>query len=210
MLRQVFFALSFLLTAALPGFAEETHLHFDCGVYYFSDGPYATQFQFEEFMKKTEGLVNEDFERVEGDIRGSAAFLPRYFMGALGDDVQRAFEALHPAIVLIEGDGGVKVFDELTRAGKFPRVLIYLNAPDAASLKPDFPVDKVISIFGTGAPEASAILVENPARDFNLRIQGASHVNLWQDSKLQGFVGEVIKIALLESLFPPEKKEGAA
>lgn len=184
--------------------AEETRVHFDCGAYYFSEGPYATEFQFLDFIRTAQALVTEEFEKVDGEIKGSIRFIPRYFMGALGDDVQRGFEETHPAVALIEGTGGARVFDEFRKKGRYPRILIFLNAPDASGLQPDFPVDKIISLFGEGSPETSRIEIKDPARDFNLQIKGASHVNLWQDPKLQNFFSEVLKIALLESLFPQE------
>lgn len=187
-----------------PVEAEETRIHFDCGAYYFSQGPYASEFQFQEFIQATQVMMTEEFEKVDGEIKGSIQFTTRYFMGSPGDEVQRGFAETHPAVVFIEGAGGAQVFDEFHKNGTYPRILVFLNAPDAGLLVPDFPLDKVISLFGDGAPESSRIEIKDPRRDFNLQIKGASYVNLWQDLKLQKFFSDILKIALLESLFPQE------
>lgn len=188
-----------------PVKAEETRIHFDCGAYYFSQGPYASEFQFQEFIQATQLMMTEEFEKVEGEIKGSIQFKTRYFRGSPGDEVQRGFSETHPAVVFIEGAGGASVFEEFRKSGTYPRILIFLNAPDAGMLAPDFPVDKVISLFGDGAPESSRIEIKDPRRDFNLQIKGSSYVNLWQDLKLQKFLSDILKIALLESLFPEQQ-----
>lgn len=207
MKRRLFLLAAGLLAVLPSAKAQETQLKFDCGVYYFSQGPYAGQTQFESFIQKTEQLINADLAQVEGPLRGSVTLNARYAMGAGGERAQELFQEVHPAVVLIEGGGAEKFLRIIRDSGKFPRILIYVNVPDAAGLKPDFEFEKAVSIFGQGAPPESALKVEKTSRDFNLKIQGSAHVNLWQDSKVQDFTAEVIKIAVLESLFPPEKKE---